>query len=92
MRPKPKREITVKIIQLSKAPAELYKILKFEGLVDSGGQGKLLISAGQVKVNGEVETRKRRKILDGDCIEFAAQKMEVRFGQQDPEGDDSPQC
>jgi ribosome-associated protein len=66
-------------IQLSKEPAELYKILKFEGLVNSGGQAKLLISDGQVSVNGEVETRKRRKIMDGDSIEFSGEMMRVQF-------------
>lgn len=66
-------------IQLTKEPAELYKILKFEGIVNSGGQAKLAIGDGQVTVNGEIETRKRRKIVDGDTIEFAGETMEVRF-------------
>ncbi|MFT5506599.1 MAG: ribosome-associated protein, partial [Gammaproteobacteria bacterium] len=45
---------------------ELYKILKFEGLANSGGQAKLMIGDGLVSVNGDVETRKRRKIVAGD--------------------------
>ena len=49
---------------------ELFKVLKFEGLANSGGQAKLMIGDGMVKVNGETETRKRRKIVDGDRIEF----------------------
>lgn len=72
----------MRTIQLTTAPAELYKILKFEGIVDSGGQAKLAISEGQVLVNGEIETRKRRKIVDGDIIEIAGDKLEVRFGEQ----------
>ena len=66
-------------IELNKEPAELYKILKFEGIVDTGGAAKIVISDGQVKVNGQVETRKRKKIVDGDTIEFAGELMEVRF-------------
>ncbi|MFT4937427.1 MAG: ribosome-associated protein [Paraglaciecola sp.] len=66
-------------IQLTKEPAELYKILKFEGIVNTGGAAKLVISDGQVIVNGEIETRKRKKIVDGDIIEFGGEKMEIRF-------------
>jgi len=69
-------------IQLTKEPVELYKILKFEGIVDSGGQAKLVISDGQVSVNGEVETRKRRKILNGDTIEFSGTTLEISFVEQ----------
>ncbi|WP_158970957.1 RNA-binding S4 domain-containing protein [Paraglaciecola sp. L3A3] len=60
-------------IELTKAPAELAKVLKFEGIVESGGQAKLAITAGQVLVNGEVETRKGRKINNGDTITFGAE-------------------
>ena len=49
------------IAELEEEFVELYKILKFEGLVDSGGMAKQIIADGQVIVNGEVETRKRKK-------------------------------
>jgi ribosome-associated protein len=68
------REVTI-----TKEPVELYKILKFEGLVTTGGEAKLVISDGQVTVNGEVETRKRRKILGGDTIVFGAETLQVGF-------------
>ena len=55
---------------LQKQPVELYKILKFEGMVPSGGVAKLAIESGDVIVNGVVETRKRKKIVAGDIIEF----------------------
>ena len=51
-------------------PVELYKILKFEGLVSSGAQAKQVIDEELVLVNGDIETRRRRKIVDGDRIEF----------------------
>lgn len=64
-------------VGLSKEPVELYKILKFEGIVGSGGEAKLVISDGQVLVNGEVETRRRKKIVSGDVIEFMDEKLKV---------------
>jgi len=57
-------------IQLTTSPTELHKILKFEGLVASGGEAKTAISEGLVTVNGDVETRKRKKIIAGDTITF----------------------
>ncbi|MEC8429216.1 MAG: RNA-binding S4 domain-containing protein, partial [Pseudomonadota bacterium] len=52
-------------VEITREPVELYKILKFEGLVPSGGEAKLVIENGMVSVNGEVELRKRRKIVAG---------------------------
>ena len=58
-------------------PVELYKLLKFEGLVDSGGMAKMVIDAGDVVVNGEVETRRRRKCYRGDVVEFAGESLRL---------------
>ena len=69
----------MKTVEITREPVELYKILKFEGLVTTGGEAKLLIGDGQVRVNGEVETRKRRKMLAGDIIEFRGDRLEVRL-------------
>lgn len=57
-------------IHINKEPVELYKILKFEGLVATGGEAKMVIAEGMVSLNGEVETQKRKKIVSGDIIEF----------------------
>lgn len=62
---------------LKSQPVELHKILKFEGLVPSGGVAKLAIESGDVLVNGEVETRKRKKIVAGDIIEFNGEKIHL---------------
>lgn len=62
-------------VEITTEPVELYKILKFEGLVGSGGQAKGAVASGQVLVNGEVETAKRKKINSGDTIEFEKDKM-----------------
>ena len=64
------REVTI-----TTEPVELYKILKFEGLVSSGGEAKSVIDDGQVLVNGEVETRKRKKIVSGDIISFSGEHL-----------------
>jgi len=57
-------------VLINKEPVELYKLLKFEGLVASGGEAKLVIDQGLVLVNKHVEMRKRRKMLAGDTFEF----------------------
>jgi len=64
-------------VEISKEPVELYKILKFEGVASSGGEAKAIIAAGQVLVNGLVETRKRKKIVSGDIIELGGEKFKV---------------
>ena len=66
-------------VDITKEPVELFKILKFEGIVASGGQAKLVIGDGQVTVNGEVETRKRRKIMGGDIITFGDEELRIRL-------------
>ena len=43
--------------------------LKLRCLAETGGQAKLLIQAGRVQVNGEVETRRSRKLAAGDVVE-----------------------
>lgn len=65
---------TVKITQV---PVELYKILKFENIAASGGEAKYLIADGQVMVNGDIETRKRKKIFPGDLVEACGIVMEI---------------
>lgn len=67
----------MRVITVNTVPVELYKILKFEGLVGSGAEAKAVVAEGQVKVNGEVETRKRKKIVDGDLIEFDSQTLRI---------------
>ena len=56
---------------------ELFKLIKVLDLVDSGAQAKFLIADGYVNRNGEVETRKRAKIIKGDIIEIADVTIEV---------------
>ena len=68
------------IVLITTEPVELYKILKFEGIAASGAEAKSIIADGQVLVNNEIETRKRRKIVSGDIIEHDHAKMQVQLG------------
>jgi len=72
----------MELVTITSEPVELYKILKFEGLVASGGEAKLAISNGQVTVNGDVETRKRRKIVNGDIIVYGSETLKIRLKPQ----------
>jgi len=47
---------------------ELYKLLKVLDLVDSGAHAKMIVADGYVSRNGEVELRKRAKIISGDVL------------------------
>ncbi len=47
---------------------ELFKLLKVLDLVDSGAQAKMIVAEGYVTRNGEVELRKRAKIIAGDIL------------------------
>ncbi|MBQ0725166.1 MAG: RNA-binding S4 domain-containing protein [Cycloclasticus sp.] len=66
-------------IEITTQPVELYKILKFDSMVASGGEAKTVIAEGLVQVNGQVETRKRKKIVTGDIIEFASEQIRIRL-------------
>ncbi|MGD8313581.1 MAG: RNA-binding S4 domain-containing protein [Syntrophobacterales bacterium] len=67
----------MRMVKIEKEPIELYKILKFENMVQSGGEAKFVIAEGLVRVNGEVETRKSKKIIAGDIIEFGEEKIRI---------------
>jgi len=69
----------MKQIKITKEPVELYKVLKFESIVSSGGEAKFVVSEGMVLLNGEVETRKRKKLVSGDIIEFNGEKFQLRL-------------
>jgi ribosome-associated protein len=49
---------------------KLDSFLKAESLASSGGEAKILISEGLVRVNGECETRRGRKLYPGDKVEL----------------------
>lgn len=57
--------------------------LKLSGLAPTGGQAKILIQNGQVKVNGEVETRRKKQLQAGDVIEVGGEAFVIELGIED---------
>lgn len=57
----------------------LDQFLKAHGLVGTGGQAKVVIQGGEVLVNGEVETRRRKQLRSGDIVEFDGERLTVEF-------------
>lgn len=68
----------MKDVEITEQSIELYKLLKFEGLASSGAEAKCAVAEGFVVVNDQVETRKRKKLVDGDIIEFGDETMRIR--------------
>ena len=56
---------------------ELNNLLKVTGLCESGGRAKLLVAEGLVKVDGQIELRKRCKIRRGQSVEFQGETIAV---------------
>ncbi len=56
----------------------LNNLLKVLGLVGTGGEANVRIENGEVKVNGAVETRKRRKLRAGDTVEYEKNSITVK--------------
>lgn len=71
----------MRVVEITREPVELYKILKFEGMAATGGEAKQAIAQGFVRVNGEVETRKRKKIFAGDTIEFERDSIRIQLSE-----------
>ena len=61
---------------------KLDQFLKLAQLVQSGGEAKHLIQSGAVLVNGEVETRRGRKLYAGDVVEVASEQLVVQTDSQ----------
>ena len=77
--------------------------LKLAGVAATGGEAKVLIQGGAVRVNGEVETRRKRKLIEGDVVEVGEDSFEIALDDDedpadaegaadaDDEDDDAPQ-
>jgi ribosome-associated protein len=57
----------------------LGQALKAWNLAGSGGEAKVLIQGGEVRVNGVVETRRGRKLKEGDVVTVGDERLEVRL-------------
>ena len=68
----------MEIIKLRDVFIKLGQALKAAGLVESGVDAKEVIIQGLVVVNGEIETRRGRKLYDGDEVEFDGDKISIQ--------------
>lgn len=55
----------------------LGQFLKLADLIDTGGEGKIRIAAGEVTVNGEVDVRRGRQLHRGDVVSVAGERARV---------------
>lgn len=63
--------------EASSEPLCLDQFLKLQGAVGTGGEAKTMIQSGEVKLNGVVETRRRKKLQLGDIVEIGGYKLKV---------------
>ena len=67
----------MEIIHLRDDFIKLGQALKAAGLVESGVDAKLVIQDGQVRVNGQVETQRGKKLFAGDMVEYAGKTIKI---------------
>lgn len=65
------------VIKISDEYIKLQDLIKFAGIVPTGGQAKYLIQNGEILVNGEVCTMRGKKMRDGDTAQFEDKIIEV---------------
>lgn len=58
---------------------DLQEFLKLSGLVETGGEAKFRVQGGEVRVNGQIETRRRKKLRRGDVVDYAGHRLEVQW-------------
>ena len=69
----------MEIIHLREDFVKLGQALKAAGLVESGVDAKFVIQDGEVKVNGQVETQRGKKLVAGDVVEFDGQTIRIEL-------------
>ncbi|MBQ7965644.1 MAG: RNA-binding S4 domain-containing protein [Ruminococcus sp.] len=67
------------VIKINEEFIRLQDLIKFAGVVPTGGQAKYLIQNGEIKVNGEVCTMRGKKMRDGDIAQFEEKIIEVKI-------------
>lgn len=65
------------VIKINEEYIKLQDLIKFAGIVPTGGQAKYLIQNGEILVNGEVCTMRGKKMRDGDVAQFEDKIIEV---------------
>lgn len=73
--------ILVNEVKIETEYIKLDSFLKLAAIVQTGGQAKMLIADGMVKVNGEVCTMRGKKLRNNDIIEFQDEKFKIKQGE-----------
>lgn len=61
---------------------KLQDLLKFASLVSTGGEAKIAVTEGEVRVNGEVCTQRGKKIRPGDAVLFRGRELTVSYADR----------
>jgi len=67
----------MEVIYLREDFIKLGQALKAVGLVESGVDAKFVIQDGLVKVNGQIETQRGKKLVEGDVVEFDGETIRI---------------
>lgn len=67
----------MQVIKLRDDYIKLGQALKAAGLVESGVEAKIVITDGEVTVNGQVETQRGKKLHGGDIVEFDGEQIKI---------------
>lgn len=70
-------DVIMEIIKLREDYIKLGQALKAAGLVDSGVEAKFAVQDGLVKVNGETEYQRGKKLYDGDTVVFEGNEIKI---------------
>ena len=68
----------MEVINLREEYIKLGQALKAAGSVEDGVEAKIEITSGNVLVNGEVDTRRGRKLYDGDVVTFNGKQIQIK--------------
>ncbi len=77
-------EAPLRELQVREQGLRLGQLLKLAGLVETGSEGKALLEAGEVLVNGEVDLRRGRQLVDGDVVEARGEAVRVLLPDDSP--------
>ncbi len=70
----------MKTVEIKTEYIKLDALLKYAALVETGGEAKQMVQAGEVKVNGEVCTMRGKKLRQGDIVEANGETVQVTQG------------
>ena len=67
----------MEVIHLREDYIKLGQALKAAGLVDAGAEAKIVIQEGMVRVNGQIEVQRGKKLVAGDMVEYRGKTIKI---------------